>query len=325
MSGFLPVDVRGVVPMSAAVDAMAWAFEAVSLGLADMPTRIHMHPAGTDNTHIFMPVYLPDSPCGRYPAVITCKAVSIIPANRGTDLPVTIGMVMTIDPKTGAVTELFHGGALTAVRTGAAAGLATRLLANPAADVLAVIGAGGMAFDQVAAVCAVRNVRRVVISSRTRARAETLAERVRTELGVGIVDVIDDANIAVAQAQIVCTVTTSAEPVFAADAIKPGTHINASGAYLPHMTEIPLELIAKSGFYVDRLSSALHESGEVVQGIARGVFTAEHIRGELGGIASGLTPRRQSAEEVTIFKSAGMAVQDAAMVAAYLAASAKQP
>ena len=79
MSGFLPVDVRGVVPMSAAVDAMAWAFEAVSLGLADMPTRIHMHPAGTDNTHIFMPVYLPDSPCGRYPAVITCKAVSIIP------------------------------------------------------------------------------------------------------------------------------------------------------------------------------------------------------------------------------------------------------
>ena len=112
--------------------------------------------------------------------------------------------------------------------------------------------------------------------------------------------------------------TTSAEPVFAADAIEPGTHINASGAYLPHMTEIPLELIAQSGFYVDRLSSALHESGEVVQGIARGVFTAEHIRGELGGIASGLTPGRQSAEEVTIFKSAGMAVQDAAMVAAYL-------
>ena len=130
MSGFLPVDVRGVVPMSAAIDAMAWAFEAVSLGLADMPTRIHMHPAGTDNTHIFMPVYLPDSPCGRYPAVITCKAVSIIPANRGTELPVTIGMVMAIDPKTGAVTELFHGGSLTAVRTGAAAGLATRLLAE---------------------------------------------------------------------------------------------------------------------------------------------------------------------------------------------------
>jgi ornithine cyclodeaminase/alanine dehydrogenase-like protein (mu-crystallin family) len=87
------------------------------------------------------------------------------------------------------------------------------------------------------------------------------------------------------------------------------------------MTEIPLELIAQSGFYVDRLSSALHESGEVVQGIARRVFTAEHIRGELGGIASGLTPARQSSEEVTVFKSAGMAVQDAAMVAAYLSQS----
>jgi ornithine cyclodeaminase len=227
-------------------------------------------------------------------------------------------MVMALNPKTGAVTELFHGGSLTAMRTGAAAGLATRLLANPSADVLTVIGAGGMAFDQIAAVCAVRNIRRVVISSRTRERAETLAGRVRSELGVSSVDVIDDANTAVAEAQIVCTVTTSAEPVFSADAIQPGTHINASGAYLPHMTEIPLELIAQSGFYVDRLSSALHESGEVVQGIARGVFTAEHIRGELGGIVSGLTPARQSAEEVTVFKSAGMAVQDAAMVAAYL-------
>ena len=318
MSGFVPIDVRGVVSMRAAVDAMAWAFEAVSLGLADMPTRIHMHPVGTDNTHIFMPVYLPDSPCGRYPGVITCKAVSVIPANRGTELPVTIGMVMALDPKTGAVTELFHGGSLTAMRTGAAAGLATKLLANPSADVLAVVGAGGMAFDQIAAVCAVRDIRRVVISSRTRERAETLAGRVRSELGVSIVDVIDDVNTAVAEAQIVCTVTTSAEPVFAADAIQPGTHINASGAYLPHMTEIPLELIAQSGFYVDRLSSALHESGEVVQGITRGVFKAEHIRGELGGIASGLTPARQSAEEVTVFKSAGMAVQDAAMVAAYL-------
>jgi ornithine cyclodeaminase len=227
-------------------------------------------------------------------------------------------MVMALNPKTGAVTELFHGGSLTAMRTGAAAGLATRLLANPSADALAVVGAGGMAFDQIAAVCAVRDIRRVVISSRTRERAEILAGRVRSELGVSIVDVIDYANTAVAEAQIVCTVTTSAEPVFAADAIQPGTHINASGAYLPHMTEIPLELIAQSGFYVDRLSSALHESGEVVQGISRGVFTAEHVRGELGGIARGLTPARQSSEEVTVFKSAGMAVQDAAMVAAYL-------
>lgn len=322
MTHFELVDVRTRVPMIDAVEAMRWAFEAVSTGVANMPTRIHMHPENTNNTHIFMPAYIPQSPCGLYPASMTCKAVSVVPSNRGSAIPVTNGIVMVLSPVTGVVLALLDGTGLTTLRTGAAAGFASRLLSRPDAKTLLVIGAGGQAFYQVAAILAVRPITRILLASRTRERADTLALKVVLELGFsGLLNVVDMANVdtAVAEADIICTVTTSAVPVFSRDAVQPGTHINASGAYLPHMFEVPLETIASARFYVDRLSSALHESGEVVQGIERGVFTASHILGELGAVSLGLVDGRRSAQDVTIFKSAGLAAQDAVVAGIALA------
>ncbi len=225
---------------------------------------------------------------GRAGADSGVKVVSVVPGN-----PVGIVVVFGED---GSPVGLVDGPVLTAIRTGAGAGLATRLLARNDARVLAMLGAGAMAFDQIEAVKAVRPIERTLVWSRDPGRAAGLAERVGGET-------VARADEAVAAADIVSTATPSLVPLFRDDAVKPGTHINAVGAYTAEMCEIPPETVRRAYVVVDDLVAAEAEAGDLIQADRPPVCT-------IGDVLAGRHP--QVGEDVTMFKSVGIASQDVA-------------
>src|SRR5690606_8302775 len=196
------------------------------------------------------------------------------------------------------------------LRTGAASGVSSQVLARPDSRVLAVIGAGAQAPFQVDAVLAVRPIEEVRLYSRTRSRAEALAAQVRQRRPDLRVVVTDSAGAAVREADIICTATNAVEPVLADADVKPGTHVSAVGSFTPAMRELPADLLARAGrVYVDQREAALEEAGEVIHALQAGVL-AEDALIELGAVLAGEAEGRRDPEEVTVFKSSGLAAQD---------------
>jgi len=261
---------RAALPMPAAIESMEVAFG------DDREAPLRALLGGS----LFMP--------GRAGPDSGVKVVSVVPGN-----PAGIVVVFGVD---GSPVGLVDGPALTAIRTGAGAGLATRLFARTGARVLAMLGAGTMAFDQVEAVRAVRPIERVLVWSRDSKRAAALAERVGGEP-------VADADVAVAAADIVSTATPSLVPLFSDEVVKPGTHINAVGAYTPEMCEIPPETVRRAYVVVDDLAAAGAEAGDLLQADRPPVCT-------IGDVLAGRHP--QVGEDVTMFKSVGIASQDVA-------------
>lgn len=228
------------------------------------------------------------------------KIVSTVPGN-------PVGMVLVVGPD-GSPLGIVDGPTLTAIRTGAGAGLATRLLARPDASTLAMLGAGAMGFDQVQAVKAVRPVTRVLVWSRTAERARELAARVDGE-------VAETANDAVRAADVVSCATPSTEPLFAAEALRPGTHINAVGAFRPGMIEVPVDVTRRAYVVVDDREAAAAEAGDLLAaGKDPDATLTEVVAGETSAPAGA----------VTFFKSVGVASQDVAAAVAALTAARDQ-
>lgn len=261
---------RAALPMAAAIEAMEVAFS----DDREVPLRTLL------GGSLFMP--------GRAGGDSGVKVVSVVPGN-----PVGIVAVFGAD---GSPIGVVDGPVLTAIRTGAGAGLATRMLARSDARVLAMLGAGAMAFDQIEAVRAVRPVERILVWSRDPERARALAARVGGEP-------VADPGEAVAAADIVSTATPSLQPLFDDEAVKSGTHINAVGAYTPVMCEIPPETVCRAYVVVDDLDAAAAEAGDLIQADRPPVCT-------IGDVLAGRHP--QVGEDVTMFKSVGIASQDVA-------------
>ncbi len=295
--------------MRRAVEATREAFAALSAGRARIPARAHLE-IPPDSVALFMPGCLEG-----YPAGLGLKFVSVFPANRERGLPLIHALVVLADTATGRPLGVLEGTFLTAWRTGAATGVATDLLARRDARVLALIGAGAQAEAQVLAVCEVRPIEEVRIYSRTRGRAEALAEHLRT-VGVPVppaIRVVDSAAEAVRGADIVVTATTSPVPVFADADLSPGTHVNAIGAFTPETRELETATVRRAKVVVDWRVAALAEAGDILIPIREGAIGEEHIYAELGEIILGEKPGRTSPDEVTVFKSVGNAVQDLAV------------
>lgn len=270
---------RQALTMSAAIDAMEEAFS----DDREVPVRSLLGPS------LFMP--------GRVGSSTGVKVVSTVPGQ-------PFGIVAVFDAD-GACAGLVDGPSLTAIRTAAGAGLATRQLARPDSRTLAMLGAGAMAYDQVRAVQEVRPVVEVLVWSRTMERAETLAERVGGE----VVEVADDA---VEQADIVSTATPSTKPLFDTAAVGPGTHINAVGAFTPAMCEIPPGVVREAIVIVDDIAAAASEAGDLLQ-------ADREPDGTVADILTGRHRGRSGPDEITFFKSVGIASQDVAAAAAALA------
>ena len=301
-------EVRQALPMAAAIAAMREAFAALTQGTVQAPPRIALDSPGGGTT-LVMPALLEagDARC------LSVKAVSVFPGNRAKNLPLIHAAVLLIDAETGKIDALIEGGALTAIRTGAASGLATELLAKQESRVAAIFGSGKQARTQLEAVCTVRPIKKVWVCSPTPGNAEAFAAQAA---GRGWappeVSCTRDPSEAVADADVICTATTSPSPVFDDRDLKPGVHINAVGSFQPHVREVPGETVARSRIFVDSREAALEEAGDILQPIAAGLITAGDIFAEIGELVLGQTDGRTPDNQITFFKSVGVAVQDTA-------------
>lgn len=294
-------DVERCVDMEAAIELVAGAFAALSGGKADVPLRARV--AGPAGTTLFMPVRLP-GPGGD---ALATKVVSVFPENPERGLPSVHAAVLVLDPDTGAPAALMEGTRLTALRTGAASGLATRLLARDDSRVLAVFGAGVQARTQIEAVRCVRPIQEVRVVSRRGRSARRLAAELEGVSARGV----SDPGQALAGADVVVAATDSPSPVFPGRSVEPGTHVNGVGSFTPRMREVDGDLVARATVVVDSRESARAEAGDLVAAVEEGRIGWDHVRAELGEIVSGARAGRTTPHEVTFFKSVGSAVQDA--------------
>jgi ornithine cyclodeaminase/alanine dehydrogenase-like protein (mu-crystallin family) len=295
--------------MNVAIEAMRRAFAALSDGRAEVPLRPHLAVPEHGGVCLVMPALVDGDEHGHSLAV---KVVSLFEGNAGRGLARIQAAVLAIDPQTGQAAALLEGAMLTAIRTGAAAGAATDLLARPDAQTAAVIGAGVQARTQLEAVCSVRPIRTAwVYDPRTEA-AESLVGSIAGQGSVPAdLRVAATPREAVAEADVISTVTTSAEPVFDDADLKPGAHVNALGSYQPHVREIPPETVVRALVVVDSREAALTETGDLIGPIEEGLITADHVRAELGELLLGRAAGRTRPEQLTLFEAVGVAVQDA--------------
>jgi len=307
-------DVRQALPMRQAIEAMKVAFAQLSTGQADVPLRVALRMDRHNGVTFFMPAYLAASD------QMAVKIVSVFADNPARGLPLIHALVVVVDATTGEPAAVMDGTYLTALRTGAASGAATDLLARQDACTVAVFGAGAQGRTQLEAVCAVRPIREAWIydlePERAAAYAAEMGQRLSLSVKVGA-----SPSEAVRQADVICTATTSSTPVFDDTDVQPGTHINGVGAYTPQMQEIPTETVLRAKVVIDHREASLAEAGDLLVPLRQGLMTEDHIYAELGEIAAGLKAGRSSPEEITIFKSVGVAVQDVAAAGAVLEAA----
>lgn len=293
--------VASIFTMEAALDRARESFNALARGETAMPQRIALRVEEHSGTHLTMPCHVSSN--GR--EVLSVKLATVFERNSEQGLPTTLATLVLHDPHTGELLALMDAEHLTAMRTGAGAGLATQLLAQPQAQQVAIFGSGGQARAQLEAMCAVRPIRKAFVFSRSCDTAEVFA---RAFTQIETVPCGDRSVIR--ECQIICTATNSITPVVAFEEIAPGTHINSIGAFRPDMRELDDATVAASRVFVDRLEAAKNGAGELTQAAEAGAFSWEQCS-ELGDVLLGIVPGRQSSEEVTLFKSVGVAVQDA--------------
>jgi ornithine cyclodeaminase/alanine dehydrogenase-like protein (mu-crystallin family) len=300
---FLDADaIRAAVPIEDLLDAVEGAYRDVAEGRDRSPVRSHVALEAGDL------LLMPGVRAGG--AGATVKLVTIMPANAARGLSTVQALVVWLDAATGAPLAMLDGGAVTAMRTGAATGVATRLLARPDSDTLAVIGAGGQAEWQVRAVLAARPIRRVLVYARSAETREAFSTRMAATTRVDVTAVAS-AEAAVSAADIVCCATTSTAPVFDAAWLRPGAHVNGIGAYRLDMVEMPPALFGRASVVtVDARAAAMAEAGDVVAAIGLGLL-AEADLVEIGTIGRDWVATRDP-EAITVFKSVGLAIQDVA-------------
>ena len=309
-------DVRRALPMRAAIEAMKQAFGLLSAGQAAVPLRSRLDIPAEEATLLLMPAHAPAR------GGLGVKIVSVFPKNSGRDLPTIHALVLALDPASGRPRALLEGASLTALRTGAASGAATDLLARPDAHVAAIFGSGVQARTQLEAICTVRAVDTVWVYGIDRAQVRAFIDSLA---GQGPIPqdlrAARSPQEAVEAAEIICTATTSARPVFEGRAVRPGAHVNAVGSYTPAMQEVDADLVARARVVVDSRAAALKESGDLIVPIRQGLFSEQGIHAELGEIVNGDRPGRSDPSEITLFKSVGIAIQDVLAAAQALKAA----
>jgi alanine dehydrogenase len=297
--------IRELVPMLDAIELMKTAFTELSAGRTVSPLRTVISLDDREGDALFMPAYVPAMDA------LGLKTVSVFRRNPERGLPVIHAIVGLVDPQTGQPLAIMDGTYLTALRTGAVSGAAADLLARADSHVLTAIGAGAQGVTQIAAVCAVRPIERVIAVDVSEEALERLRQNLRNdwpEIESRLETTTDAA--AVREADIICTATTSRTPVFRDEDVRPGTHVSAVGAYTPEMQELPAATVARATVVVDTVDAALAEAGDLIIPLRDGLVSREHFARELGMVASGGAPARVSTDEITLFKSVGNAVQD---------------
>ncbi|MBU8917823.1 ornithine cyclodeaminase family protein [Bacillus sp. FJAT-29953] len=247
------------------------------------------------------------------------KVVTIFPNNPTVGKRTTQGVILLSDTNDGAHLACLNASYLTRLRTGAVSGIATKHLAKKTASSVVVIGCGAMAEEQLQAVLEVRDIRTIMLYNRTQTKAHSFAEKIRELAPIfrGEIIVVKDVNEAVAKADIVICSTRSETPVFSGNALQPGTHINGVGSYLPHMQEVDEETLRRSTKIVaDTIEGVKDEAGDFIIPANKGNWSFSKLHGEIGELTAGQITGRENDEEITFFKSVGIAYFDIAVAAA---------
>jgi ornithine cyclodeaminase/alanine dehydrogenase-like protein (mu-crystallin family) len=294
-----------LLPMPDCIDAMAQALLALSQGDAVLPLRTMVWMPDKSGLLGLMPAYL------GAPKSLGLKVISYLPRNHGSERDSHQGVVLLFDTETGTPLAMIDASSITAIRTAAVSGLATRLLARPDAGDLAILGSGVQASAHLDAMRAVRPLRRVRVWSVTHERAASFARHHEKQLGLRVTAVADP-EAAVSGADLICTTTASREPVLFGSWIAAGAHVNAVGACFAGTRELDTAAVVRSRLYVDRRESTLAEAGDFLIPKAEGAIGDDHIVGEIGEILKGSVAGRRDKGEVTLFKSLGIAVEDLA-------------
>lgn len=307
-------DVQRSVNMSQAIESVKQAFISLSRGEAVIPLRSQVPVRDQEGTTLLMSAYLPSD------KFLGSKIISVFPRNIESNLPTIHALIILCDAQTGEPGAVMDGTYLTALRTGAASGVATDLLSRKEARTAAIIGAGIQGETQLEAVCCARDIRSAWIYDIKSAISENFAEKIRNRGRPFPSEIIvaHSPGEAVSNADIICCATTSKVPVFQDKDLRPGSHINGVGSYTPFMQEIPERTVLRSKVVVDSLPAALEEAGDLIIPLKKKLISKSHIYGEIGQLASGQIPNRESNEEITLFKSVGVAVQDVAVAALVL-------
>lgn len=312
-------DLMVALPMGDAIRAVEEGFRKMAQGRAVIPQRVQLNIEEYNGVMLYMPAYIK----GQDALVI--KEVSVYPENSKRGLPTIQGTVLLNDPRNGKLLAIIDGGALTAIRTGAATGVATKYLARSDATTASIFGAGTQARTQLEALVEVRGIRKVKVYDLLPEAATSYSTRMSRELGIDVV-VAKDPREAVNKADVIVTATTSRTPVIKGEWLETGTHINGIGSHYPNTRELDTSTIlrAKGKIVVDSREACLKEAGDIIIPIKEGAITEVDIHAELGEIINGTKVGRTSDREVTLFKSVGLAVQDAiAALTAYSAAIKK--
>lgn len=300
-------DVARLLPMRECIEAVAGALARLAGGEVILPLRPVMWLPERVGALAMMPCYEGES------RMVGLKVITVFPGNQGTPYDTHQGAVLLFEATNGRLLAVADASEITAIRTGAASAVATRLLARQDAGDLAILGSGTQARAHLEAMHEVRPIRRVRVWSRNPDHARRFAAAGSEAHGVEV-EVAESAEQAVSGADLICTTTASSDPVLRGAWVAAGAHVNAVGAAVPSARELDTDLVARSRFYVDRRESAQNEAGDFLIPRDEGAVSDDHIVGEIGEVLLGKVPGRMSPGDVTVFKSLGIAVEDLASI-----------
>ena len=297
--------VQQLLTMEECIELVEKAFAELAQGTAVMPQRVAVTDAEHNGWYAFMPAQL------RGMGALGIKAVTVYKDNPAKyDLPSTLATVILLDGETGKATSVMDGGYLTAMRTGAVAGVATRYLARQDARVAGVLGTGVQARTQVWAMTIARNIEKAVCHSVDPPEAQqAFARDMSQQLGIPV-EVAGTAREVVEASEVLALTTTSREPIIDGDWLKPGTHVNGIGSHAPGVREMDTKTIVKAKLVCDQTAACLAEAGDLQIPIEEGAYSPDRIHGELGELVTGTKPGRENDDEITVFKSVGLSIQD---------------
>jgi alanine dehydrogenase len=295
--------IASLLPMDECIAAMATMFRSLANGECLQPLRSIMWLPDKSGLLGMMPGY------AQGPGIMVLKAISIFHNNHAAGLPSHQGVVILFDGRHGTPLMFFDAAEITAIRTAAASAVATRLLSRENAKTLAILGSGEQAEKHIDAIIQVRKIDQINLWGRDPKKATQLAKKIATLHSIPV-HVTNNAREAVSNADIICTVTASKQPILSGDWIAQGTHINAVGSSTPAARELDTLAIQRSKLFTDRRESLLNEAGDFLIPKSEGAITDNHVKGEIGEVLIGTKKGRESSDEITLFKSLGIAVED---------------
>jgi ornithine cyclodeaminase len=299
-------DVAELLPMNECIEAMERAFTALARSEVEQPLRTIFRPPNLKGVMAMMPTFrASDLP------LFGLKAICVFPGNAAIGKDAHQGAVILFDGRTGEVMAIANASAITAIRTAAVSALATKILAKQDASRLALIGAGVQARAHLEAIACVRNLQHVTVAAKSKENAERFVAEMKSHVPCEI-EPVDSAETAVRDADIIVTATTSREPVVRREWLGPGAHINAIGTFSPKARELDTATMAEASVFVDRRESAFNEAGDYLIAAGEGAIGPESVLAELGEVLVGKHPGRKLAQELTVFKSLGLAMEDLA-------------